>query len=388
MDCKYIADLHRKFCASNEVKSLFGKIVETPTERRVDILRDMKTLIATKGLAYAQLALYRQQVNHGFVLSDPLETKRKGSKEFIDPHTGIAFRLQWNQDRELRNNRRHLRDRGIITTDVDEAELINKNIKGKACYLCKANIDRQNPGEVLLEIDLAGETFYLGANFVPILNNHFIIVSANHQPQRYRKETLRILNDFVDRTGGYFRALFNGLAGASIEEHEHLQATTEALPIEKIKVRENDVIYASGDLRVSRPRYYVPCWIIEGENKAKVEIAADRIARRWESLNRQYYTENIISTKIENIYRTFMILRDKRKLSGKEKKGAMGVFETGGIIVLSHQAKVNDNREINEKHIFDRANLETIKGLLSEISPEEQSYSDLAKLINFTDMGA
>lgn len=347
------------------------------------------------GLSYALLALYRQQVNSGFVLADPLKPKGKKEKRFFDPITDITFRLQWNPDRELRKNHALLIERGVIAENVDETKLITRDKSGTPCYLCKTNIDEQNPGEILLEIDLAGEKFYIGANFAYITNNHFTVMNATHQDpqtqipsQKYRKEIPTILNDFIDKTGGYFRAIFNGLAGVSIEEHEHLQVTTEKFPVEEIKIEDEDVVYKNNDIRVSRPKYYIPIWIVEGRDKIKIEIAVDRIVGAWHRLNEQEHTENIISAKLGYLYRTFVILRDKNKLAGDKagKKGPMAAFETGGNIVLSYEPKVNI-KDINEKQTFDNANLEKVKQLLKEISPDEQSCSHLFKEITSADMG-
>ncbi len=371
---KYIEDLHRKFGVFDEDQLLFEKIIETPTERREDILKDVYILRERVGLAYVLLALYRQQVNSGFVLADPLRPEGKEEKRFFDPDTGITFRLLWNPDRELRHNRQLLIERKVIAEGVDKTKLINPDKKGEPCFLCEYNIKRQHPGEILLEIDLAGDKYYAGANFAYITNNHFTIMSAEHRPQQYRKRILDVLNDLVDKTDGYFRSIFNGLAGASIEEHEHLQVTTEKFPIEEIKTEDKDVVYNSNDIRISQPKYYVPVWTVEGRDKTKIEIAADRIIGAWHRLNEQDHTENIISAKSGHLYRTFVILRDKKKLAGDKagKKGCMAAFETGGNIILSYDPKVENREETNERETFDRANLETVKRLLEEISPERQ----------------
>ena len=388
MDHKYVEDLHRKFQASADARSLFEKIAEAPAEMREDVLRDVNRLIGAVGFSYALLALYRQQVNQGFVLSDPLKPEGKERKTFTDPHTGMTLRIEWNPDRELRKEHQTLRERGIIAKDIKETDLIHKNKMGKACYLCKANIDVQNPREILLKTDLASNRYYTGANFAYITNNHFTIMSAEHRPQRYRKSILKVSNDFIDKTDGIFRVMFNGLAGASIEEHEHLQATTEKIPIEDIKIGNQDVIYKFDDLSVSHPKYYIPVWVVEGTNKAKAEDAADKIIRKWHRLDQHHHTENIIASRIGDQYRTFILLRDKRKLAGTGKRGAMAAFEAGGNIVLSYEPKVNDRREINEKQTFDQASLETIKILLKEISPEDQTYSPLARATTLTEFGS
>ena len=387
MNNNYIEILYKTFKPSNEAKLLFDKIIKAPTVKRDEILYDLKTMKEDAGLAYALLALYRQQVNSGFVLADPLKSQTKKVKKFFDSDTGITFRLQWNPDRELRKRHDLLIERGVIAKNIDNAKLINKDKNGKACYLCKKNIDIQNPGEILLEIDLAGDKYYAGANFAYLTNNHFTIMSAEHRPQQYRKKVLEVMNDFIDKTNGHFRAIFNGLAGASIEEHEHLQATTEEFPIEQINIKDKDIIHKSDDLKVSKPMYYVPVWLVEGQYKDNVERIADRIISAWHKINEQKHTENIISVKSGSLFRTFIILRDKTKLAGDKavKKGAMAAFETGGNIVLSYEPE-NNIRDVNERQTFNNSSLEKIKQLLKEISPEEQSCVQLHKEVTSTEL--
>jgi hypothetical protein len=333
------------------------------------------------------MALYRQQVNSGFVLGDPLEMEGRNCKTILDPDTGITFRVQWNAHRELRKNHALLVERQVITENVDQSKLINKREEGTACYLCKRNIDEQNPGEILVGIELAGERFYAGANFSYITNNHFTVMNGRHRPQQYRKEIPQILNDFVEKTAGHFRAIFNGRAGASILWHEHIQVTTESLPIEQIRIDDAHIIHESGDTRVSRPDYYIPVWVIEGSDKERVGVIADRIIEFWHGLNQTDHTENIIAAKSAEQYRTFVILRDANKLSADNagKKGALAAFETGGNIILSYQAEPGAN-DVNERHTFDRATLETVRQLLSEISPDRQSCSELHRWVNSHDL--
>jgi len=387
MSHKYIKDLHRIFDVSGEAKSLFEKIIKAPAEQRERILKDLDFLRANAGLTCALLALYRQQVNSGFVLADPLKIEGRREKRLFDPDTGITFRLQWNPHRELRKNHALLIERNIIAQNVDRTKLINKDKNGKPCYLCKTNIDRQNPGEILLQINLAGEKCYVGANFAYITDNHFTVMNVTHRPQQYRSRIPQILNDFIDKTDGYFRAIFNGLAGASIKWHEHLQATTEEFPIEKIKIEDDDVVHKRKDVRISHPDYYVPVWVIEGPYKKKIEIAADKIIRAWHRSNEEDHTENIIAARSANLYRTFVILRDKNRLASNKagKKGAMAAFETGGYIVLSYEPELGIN-DLNEKLTFDNAGLETVKQMLEEISPDERTCSDLFKQVSSMNM--
>lgn len=371
MNHKYLKEINEQFNASEESQDLFEKIVDTPTERRDEILKDISFLAEKSGFAYALIALYRQQVKSGFVLADPLSRGEKEFKSFFDSNTGITFLMQWNPDRELRKNHGLLIERGVISDQVDASQLINKNKDGKACYLCERNIHLQNPGEILIDINLAGETYFAGANFAYITNNHFTIMSYEHRPQKYHKRVLQSLCDFIDKTDGSFRGIFNGLAGASIKEHEHTQVTTEEFPIEKINLSKEDIIFEKSDLKILSPKYYLPLSLIEGKDKTGVIDAADKIINEWQSLD-ENHTVNIIAVRQENLYRLFVILRDKRKLTGEGKSGAMASFEAGGSVVLSSEPKSKGSDEINERETFDNANLETIKKMLGDISPDRQ----------------
>ncbi|MHC4153389.1 MAG: DUF4922 domain-containing protein [Planctomycetota bacterium] len=384
---EYIKQLHGTFNASQEAQRLFERIAETPTARREGILRDVNRLKKSVGLSYALMALYRQQVNSGFVLGDPVEMERRNCKTILDPGTGITFRVQWNPHRELRKNHALLVERRVIAENVDGSKLINKREDGTACYLCKTNIDEQNPGEILVGTELAGEQFYAGANFSYITNNHFTVMNGRHRPQQYRKEIPQILNDFVEKTAGHFRAIFNGRAGASILWHEHIQAATESFPIEQIRIDDAHIIHEGGDTRVSRPDYYIPVWVIEGSDKERVGVITDRIIEFWHGLNQTDHTENIIAAKSAEQYRTFVILRDANKLSADKagKKGALAAFETGGNIILSYQAEPGAD-DVNERHTFECATVETVRQLLSEIGPDRQSCSELHRWVSSHDL--
>lgn len=382
MGIKHIGDLHGGSCISDKARMLFAMVSESGIEKREEILKGIDMLREIGGLTCALQALYRQQVNSGYVFFDPSANHNSiCEKRFFDPDTGIIFRLLWNPERELRRDHKELIKRGVIAKVVDETKLINKDEEGRGCYLCRGNIDIQNPKEVVLGIELAGEIFYVGANFACITDNHFTVMNAEHRPQQYRKEMPAIMNDFVDRTDGSFRAIFNGMAGASILEHEHLQATTEEFPIERIKIGGEDLFYEGNKVSILRPRYYVPVWIVEGIDKIGVNLTVDRIIREWHRLDQQYYTVNIISTKMQdrNLFRTFIILRDKRRLVGPWKRSAMASFEAGGCIVLSCKSGAKEGLEIDEGYIFNNATIEMMKEMLIGISPDEEGCSRLSK---------
>lgn len=366
----YLNAIHASFAVADEDRAIFDRVIRSRSLDRLDILDDLAKLTQRCGLAYALMALYRQQVNCGFVLADPLKREGKERKRFFDERSGIEFHVLWQPDRELRKDHQLLIQRGVVAESADETRLINRDKDGKPCYLCRDNIGLQNPAEVLSPLELAGEQYFAGANFAYITNNHFTIMSAEHRPQLYRKKVLTALNDFVQQTDGQFRAIFNGLAGASILWHEHLQATSEKFPIEDIRIKKVDILYEDSQIRVSRPFYYVPLWIVEGISRTRVEDTIDRIIKDWHCLNTEHHTENVISAMTDKRFRIFILLRDVRKLAGTGKVGAMAAFECGGYIVLSYEPFHDEAHEINEWVTFQTASLETVKRLLADVAPQ------------------
>jgi hypothetical protein len=369
MEQEYLNKIHRHFRVSPQDKKLFLRIARASSRQREQILQDVSELTGRQGFAYGLLALYRQQVNCGFVLADPLNRKGKKIKQFKDKTSGVKFRLLWNPDRELRKNHSLLIERGVIAEHVDKAKLINKDKNGKPCYLCKENIAVQNPAEILIPLRLAGEDYFAGANFAYIENNHFTVFSSRHRKQLYGRHILVALNDFTEQTDGYFRAIFNGLAGATILGHEHLQVTTEPFPVENVRIRKHDVVFQKNSLRVARPFYYIPLRVVEGEEKDAVTDAADHIITRWHRLNQKEHTENVIAVKSNGLFRMFVFLRDTKRLGGEGKFGDMASFECGGSIVLSYQPGSEQTDKTNERSTFDSADLATVRMLLRDIAP-------------------
>ncbi len=363
---EYINKIFDENKLSLKAEKLFKEIINLPVKKREKIINLFLRLKKTAGLDIGLLALYRQQVNCGFVLSDPL--KEKKIKEVFDNKTGIKFVLSFNPDRELRKNHKVLIERGIIAKDIDNSKLINKK-NGIACYLCWRNILLQNPSEIIIKIKLNNEFFFLGANFAYITNNHFTIMNSKHIPQIYRKKILDIGLSLLDKTKGRFRIIYNGRAGASIKEHEHLQSTTEEFPIEKIDKGEK--IMEIENTRIYNPFYYLPLYIFESYNRDKLTDIIDRIISGWKKIDKNN-TINLIFLRQNGQYSIFVFLRDQNKLISEGKTGALASFEVGGRMVFSTE---------QEKKIFDEGSILTINRLLKDISPENEKVEILRKKI-------
>ncbi len=365
----YLIKIKNEYGIDEYGLKLFEKIIQKDSSKKREVLEIFEEIKEKYGLSFALISLYRQQVESGFVLGDPLNPLSKEEKIIHDDKTQINFIVQWNPDRELRKDRELLKKRGIIAVNIDESKLINFDSKGRPCFLCKHNIELQNPAEILAPIKLIDENFYAGANFAYITNNHFTIMNEKHIKQDYRDKIPYLMNEFVKKTNGYFRVIYNGKAGASILEHEHLQATTEKFPIEDIKL-DKALLYEKDKTKVYSPFYYIPVFIVKGEDLDRVSEELNKIVHKWHSIDAENHTENIIAIakrteKSSYEFTNFLILRDRRKLAGNGKKGAMASFEVGGNIVLSYEGG-----KVDERKTFDSCTVETVRSLLFAVSPD------------------
>ncbi len=332
----------------------------------------LEQLIESQSLQSVLIILFRQQVDCGFVISDPKSDKLTESKYISDPATGINFQVQWNPNRELRLKHDLLIKKGVINNDIANESLINVDSRGKPCYLCLNNIELQNPLEILLRLELAERRYCCGANFSPITDNHFTIMSEEHKPQDYDLNFIRSMLRFVDKTNGIFKAIFNGKAGASILCHLHFQGTTQRLPIQDISMSENDLVLSDSAILVYKPNFYVPLFVLDGESIESITDISDKLIMNWRSLDPEFHTQNILVEKENKKYRVFIYLRDTRRLSGAGKIGDMGTFECSGLLVLSRGTTDNINGGTEERALFEESDLNTIKNLLTEIAPDRR----------------
>ncbi len=211
----------------------------------------------------------------------------------------------------------------------------------------------------------------MGANFSPITDNHFTVMSKDHIPQKYHDSVIPSMLDLINKTDGGFRAIFNAQAGASIISHLHLQATTSRLPVEDIHISTQDVIYSESNTTVYKPDYYLPLFISEGVSAKSLSKISDHIINQWIVLNPKFHTVNILALKQTEKYRVYIFLRDSRKLIGAGKVGAMGTFECSGLIVLSAGSIGTTKPSTQERLVFENSSLGTIQNLLNQITPDE-----------------
>ena len=364
---QYWKEIFEKFEVSDSLKGLILKTISLPISKKDEILNNIKRIKERGGLSLALITLFRQQVRCGFVLGDPL--KEKEERVVRDKKTGVDFILSWNPDRELRKNHKMLIARGIISEKVDKKKLVNIAPNGKPCYLCWKNIKEQNPAEIIFKIRLANEYFYLGSNFAYITNNHFTVMNSKHIPQTFREEIFDFMFSFLDKTDSYFKIIYNGLAGASIKWHEHLQATSEDFPIQRIN--QGEPVLKKSSFSLYAPYYYIPLFILTGTDREKIKEMATYIIEEWENLAKTH-TENLMMLKEGKEFKLYLFLRDSERLVGEGKSGAMASFEVSGRIVLSVE-----NGEFDEREIFKKAGILWIIKIFSDIKPSEKMIKSL-----------
>src|SRR5690625_360577 len=278
---------------------------------------------------------------------------------------GLRFKLQWNPHRELRLNHQLLLDRGVLVNTVETTELIHRNAAGHACYLCPHNIALQSPSETCLPIELNREPWVLGANFAPITNNHYTVMPHEHRPQRYHSGILQVGFELATATRGSFRALFNGRAGASILEHEHLHASDMVLPIELLAAESAAAIHQEHGVTVFRPDYPLPLWLLEGNDSGHIINLGHRLISAWKALDPQQHSVNLIMSLHDARYRLYILPRDLRLQTAPGRTAAMGSFETAGLIVLSNP---------DDRHWFDAADQASAWLLLAALTPEQSIH--------------
>lgn len=360
--------------SDDELKGIIDEIQLANPYNRGYISDKLKYLIQGYGLSAALDILFIQQVRSGFVLTDPSGDKSIESKIINDNATGVKFKVEWNPARVLRKQHQVLIERDIIDGDVDQSQLINKDKNNIPCYLCSKNIILQNPLEVLLPINLAGRDYYCGANFAPITNNHFTLMTSEHTEQKYDSGVLSSMMDFAEQTGGRYKAVFNGRAGASILSHLHLQATSERFPVESINIKNDKVLIKEKGITVSKPYYYLPLYIVSGSDHYTVEKYSDKIILSWININPEFNTQNIIVNKEGGTLTVYIFLRDSHRLIGNGKEGDMGTFECAGDLVLSSGISDEKAQDGYERNLFENANLNMIIRLFTQISPDDRHF--------------
>ncbi len=301
---------------------------------------------AASGLAGSLIETWQAQARDGFLLLDP-EDHQIEVKSSTDPDTAVPYRFRWLPHRELRSNIPELERRRILNPARDERRLFRdpRDPSGRHCFLCIENIRECHPRELLIELNLADRTFYAGANYAWVGQNHFTVISGQHENQEYASDILGAMLDLHRATGGTFRVLFHGQGvGATIPWHLHLQITTEALPIEELSPA------AEGAYPLAVHRFHP---LRTGGDDVSTAVAS------WSAADHKNHGVNIIVAGSTTDPNVFVVPRDRRRAVASNK-GLIGGFEVAGDFIYS---------EPSMREQFESATYHTAREALRQVRP-------------------
>ena len=250
------------------------------------------------------------------------------------------------------------------------AEVDEKSIKNRKCFLCLENLPMEQKGIFILE------KFVLLCNPYPILSQHITVASIVHEPQRI----LEYISDYllISKLLSNSTLIYNGPScGASAPDHLHFQAVTkQVIPIENdiqqlknecgITVFEDDKISTSFINDGFRKIIFIESTDKEEivNHFMKIYLAFQKIS---ESDNEPLM--NLLCSHNEEFgWNLIIYLRSKHRpevyFSEEPKKLIISpaAVDMGGLIVSPR------------KEDFERIDLEVLQKILNEVSLSEERF--------------
>ena len=297
----------------------------------------------TERLPVALRNIWQDQERIGFLLNEPgcLPETRTAT----DPATGVEFRFRWLPHRSLRSNTAELERLGILDPDRDETQLFRdeRDASGAHCFLCRTNVAISHPQEVLVPIEAGERRWWAGANFAWLGDNHFTVMSDEHEDQLYSKSVLEAMCALHQQTDGEFRIVFNGHgAGATIPWHLHIQMTTDPMPVENLE-------------HGAESAYPVPLTRFAVDQTED----ADGFVTDWMNRDPDHHRVNLLVAGPATGGHVYVVRRDTRR-STSLNKGLMGGWEVSGDFPYG---------DARYRAAFETADLDTAVAALREIRP-------------------
>ena len=250
------------------------------------------------------------------------------------------------------------------------AEVDEKSIKNRKCFLCLENLPMEQKGILILE------KFVLLCNPYPILSQHFTVASIVHEPQRI----LEYISDYllISKLLSNSTLIYNGPScGASAPDHLHFQAVTkQVIPIENdiqqlknecgITVFEDDKISTSFINDGIRKIIF-----IESTDKEEIVNHFRKIYLAYQKISESDNEPlmNLLCSYNEEFgWNLIIYLRSKHRpevyFSEEPKKLIISpaAVDMGGLIVSPR------------KEDFERIDLEVLQKILNEVSLSEAKF--------------
>jgi len=330
------------------------------------ILNDpfIKNLIDQDNYAEAAKYLFHTQLSNWEMLSKNYETlKNIQTKSFW--YDGFKINTQFNPER-------------IKST---AAEVDEKSISERTCFLCVENLPTEQKGIILLD------KFLLLCNPYPIFPQHFTINLLIHKPQRI-SEYFDDLLDIARLLAPAYTLIYNGPAcGASAPDHFHFQAGTKFFmtiedDIQQLKneygivINENDKVCVSFiDDGIRRMVF------IESDDKSEINNIFKIVFSLYKNLSSNSIEPmmNIIcSYEMEVGWNVIIFLREKHRPDYFFRKDpekilvSPAAIDLGGVLITPRESD------------FKRMNKELTREILNEVSLNPKTFTSLAE--NFKKM--
>lgn len=314
----------------------------------------VKIFVDEKNYVSAAEYLFKSQLNGWELMRknyESLKTVQTKSYWF----GGFKIKIQFNPER-------------IKSTS---AEVDDKSIKNRKCFLCAENLPNEQKGILL------SDKFLLLCNPYPIFPQHFTICLVEHKHQRiidYFQEFLEI----AAQLSGKYTLVYNGPeCGASAPDHLHFQAGTKLLmPIEndfqQLKNDYGEVVEANDNLNLTfiddEIRKYI---LIESADKSMIGKLFLKIYKAYSRVSK-FISEplmNILCDYDKDIgWRVIVFLRSKHRpvcfyLDNPEKiLVSPATVDLGGLLITPR------------KEDFDRMDKELVKNILNEVSLDREVF--------------
>lgn len=236
-----------------------------------------------------------KQLRNGY---ESLKNIRTKSLQF----DGFRMKIQFNPGR-------------YISTS---AKVDDKSINSRKCFLCTANLPKEQKG-ILCE-----EEYLILGNPFPIFPEHFTIPNINHVPQQIESNfplMMRLSKDLSK----YYAVLYNGpKCGASAPDHFHFQAGTKNFmtitdDFPQLKNEYGVIIFENDEITIASIDDGLRRMVsIESVNSEKLSAAFNYFYAIYSSIigNSDEPMMNIISSYEEEFgWRVIIFLREKHRSS-------------------------------------------------------------------------
>lgn len=259
---------------------------------------------------------------------------------------GFSVRVQHNPGR-------------IKSTLADVGE---KGVTERACFLCPANLPKQQKG-ILYRKD-----YLILCNPMPVFSSHFTISHLDHRPQKLAGAVATLLTLMSDFGPGS-SILYNGpRCGASAPDHLHFQAVPSGLmPVEKeIHAEQRALRTLAGGVSVHRVRGVGrEVIILDGPGPAAVGDALHALVKGLQRvlLTHREPMMNLICVREEHTYTVLVFPRAKHRPDAFYLKGdgclaiSPAVVEMGGIMVTPLEKDFERLDRARVEQIFNEVSL-------------------------------